>query len=121
MILLYDWIHKHWAGSVVLMAACRMLLALTIGSLPAHLYRTAFIAWVIGLFLYIIGVSVLARREYQPGGRAEKLGRLVGRLLAFIPLVDAIALVAVGAWWPAVACAAAVPLGRWAQRRAAST
>jgi len=120
-ILLYDWIHKHWAGSVVLMAGCRMLLALTIASLPGHLYRTAFMAWMIALFLYIIGVSVLARREYQPGGRAEKLGRLVGRLLAFIPLVDAIALVAVGAWWPAVACAAAVPLGRWAQRRAAST
>src|SRR5688572_24522777 len=33
-IVLYDWIHKHWAGSVVLMAACRMLLALTIASLP---------------------------------------------------------------------------------------
>lgn len=120
-IVLYDWIHKRWAGSVVLMAGCRVLLALTIASLPGHDYRTAFIAWVVALFIYIIGVSILARLEYQPGGRAEKLGRQVGRLLAFIPLVDAIALMVVGAWWPAAACAAAVPLGRWAQRRAAST
>jgi 4-hydroxybenzoate polyprenyltransferase len=120
-IVLYDWIHKHWAGSVVLMAGCRTLLALTIASLPGHEFRTAFMVWVAALFVYIITVSILARREYQPGGRAEKLGRLVGRLLAFIPLVDAIALVAVGAWWPAVVCAAAVPLGRWAQRQAAST
>ena len=121
MIVLYDWIHKHWSGSVLLMAGCRVLLALTIASLPGHEYRTAFLAWIAGLFVYIVTVSVLARREYQPGGRGEKLGQLVGRLLAFIPLVDAIALVAVGAWWPAVACAAAVPLGRWAQRQAAST
>ena len=120
-IVLYDWIHKHSAGSVILMAGCRALLALTLASLPGHEFRTAFLVWVTALFVYIITVSVLARREYQPGGRAEKLGRLVGRLLAFIPLVDAIALGAVGAWWPAVACAAAVPLGRWAQRQAAST
>jgi hypothetical protein len=46
---------------------------------------------------------------------------MVGRLLAFIPLVDALALAIAKAWWPALICAAAVPLGRWAQRRAAST
>lgn len=120
-IVLYDWIHKHWSGSIVLMAGCRVLLALTIASLPGHEYRTAFLAWIAVLFIYIVALSWLARREYTAGGRAEKLGRQVGRLLAFIPLVDAIALMVVGAWWPAVACAAAVPLGRWAQRRAAST
>jgi len=120
-IVVYDWIHKHWAGSIILMAGCRVLLALTIASLPGHEHRTAFLSWVAGLFVYIVGLSWLARREYQPGAPAAKLGRLVGRLLAFIPLVDAIALLMVGAWWPAVACAAAVPLGRWAQRQAAST
>jgi 4-hydroxybenzoate polyprenyltransferase len=120
-ILLYDWIHKHWSGSIVLMAGCRVLLALTLASLPEHAFTKPFIVWIAALFFYIIGVSWLARREYQPGAPAAKLGRMVGRLLAFIPLVDAIALMAVGAWWPAVACAAAVPLGRWAQRQAAST
>lgn len=120
-IVLYDWVHKHWSGSVVLMAGCRVLLALTIASLPEHAFRPALLAWIAGLFLYIVGLSVLARREYRPGAPAAKLGKLVGRLLAFIPLVDAIALLMVGAWWPALACAAAVPLGRWAQRQAAST
>ena len=35
-ILIYDWFHKRWTGSVVLMAGCRVLLALTVASLPGH-------------------------------------------------------------------------------------
>jgi hypothetical protein len=40
--------------------------------------------------------------------------------LAGIPFIDAAALVVVGASGPALACALAVPLGRWAQRLAAA-
>ena len=120
-ILLYDWVHKHWSGSVILMAGCRVLLALAIASMPGYAFRPALLGWLAALFVYIVGLSWLARREYRPGAAAAKLGPMVGRLLAFIPLVDAIALLFVGAWWPAAACAAAVPLGRWAQRQAAST
>ena len=120
-ILVYDWIHKRWIGSVVLMAGCRVLLAFTIASLPAHQAAAAFLWWVAALFVYIVTLSLIARWEYQPGAPAAKLGRAVGRLLAFIPLIDAIALLLVGAWIPALACAAAVPLGRWAQRLAAAT
>jgi len=29
-IVLYDWLHKRWAGSVLLMAGCRVLLAITL-------------------------------------------------------------------------------------------
>ena len=137
-ILLYDWIHKRWIGSVVLMAGCRVLLAITLASLPQNAFTTPFLAWVAALFLYIVVLSLIARWEYkiapasgrpstdgrQDAGataRAAKLGRAVGGLLAFIPLIDAVALLLVGAWIPAMACAAAVPLGRWAQRLAAST
>lgn len=137
-ILLYDWIHKRWIGSVALMAGCRVLLALAIASLPGQLPSTAFEGWVGVLFVYIVTLSLIARWEYRvaetatvpvaagvgPGAetnRAAKIGRSVGRLLAFIPLIDAVALLLVGAWIPAMACAAAVPLGRWAQRLAAST
>jgi 4-hydroxybenzoate polyprenyltransferase len=120
-ILAYDWIHKRWVGSVVLMAGCRVLLACTLASLPARAMTPAFLAWVGGLFVYIVVLSLIARWEYQPGAPAAKIGRSVGRLLAFIPLVDAVALACVGAWIPAMACAAAVPFGRWAQRLAAST
>jgi 4-hydroxybenzoate polyprenyltransferase len=120
-ILAYDWIHKRWVGSVILMAGCRALLALTIASLPHHAASGPFLWWVGGLFGYIVVLSLIARWEYKPGAPAAKLGRMVGGLLAFIPLVDALALLLVGAWIPAMVCAAAVPLGRWAQRLAAST
>lgn len=120
-ILLYDWVHKRWIGSVVLMAGCRALLALTLASMPGHAFTPAFLAWVGALFAYIVVISLLARWEYRPGAPAARLGRAVGRLLAFIPLVDALALLVVGAWVPALACAAAIPAGRWAQRLAAST
>lgn len=120
-ILAYDWIHKRWIGSVVLMAGCRVLLAFAIASLPGHAVTGAFLWWVGALFVYIVTLSLIARWEYKPGAPAAKLGRAVGRLLAFIPLIDAIALLLAGAWIPAMACAVAVPLGRLAQRLAAST
>ena len=120
-ILTYDFIHKRWIGSVVLMAGCRVLLAVTLASLPERAFTPAFLGWVTALFVYIVVLSLIARWEYAPGAPAPKFGRAVGRLLAFIPLIDAIALLLVGAWIPAMACAAAVPLGRWAQRLAAST
>jgi 4-hydroxybenzoate polyprenyltransferase len=120
-ILIYDWIHKRWAGSVVLMAGCRVLLAVSLASVPGHAFTTPFLAWIGALFIYIVVLSVIARREYRPGAPAGKLGRIVRQLLAFIPLVDALALLALGAWAPALACAAAIPLGRLAQRLAASS
>lgn len=120
-ILAYDWIHKKWIGSVVLMAGCRLLLACTLATLPGQGTTTLFLGWLGGLFVYIVGLSLIARWEYQPGAPAAKIGRSVGRLLAFMPLIDAIALLLAGAWIPALACALAIPFGRWAQRLAAST
>lgn len=126
-ILAYDWIHKRWAGSVFLMAGCRALLAVTLASLPGQSPGNAFWAWVGALFLYIVTLSLLARRENRLAQKpsvttgARKRGPSIGRLLAFIPLIDATALLLTGAWIPALVCAAAVPLGRWAQRLAAST
>lgn len=135
-ILAYDWIHKRWAGSVFLMAGCRALLAITLASLPGQGPGAAFWTWVAALFIYIVSLSLLARRENQlaqqlsssaltgPGGAsrpAVKRGPSIRRLLAFIPLIDAAALLLTGAWIPALVCATAVPLGRWAQRLAAST
>ncbi|MES2695694.1 MAG: UbiA family prenyltransferase [Verrucomicrobiota bacterium] len=121
-ILVYDWLHKRWIGSVVLMAGCRVFLALAVASIVSpKLLTTPFLGWVSALFIYIVALSLIARWEYKPGAPAAKIGRSVGRLLAFIPLIDAIALLLVGAWLPALACALAVPLGRLAQRLAAST
>lgn len=122
-ILLYDWIHKRWIGSVVLMAGCRVLLACTLASLPGHGWSPVFLGWVGVLFAYIVTLSLIARWEYKSkdAARAASLGRAVGRLLAFIPLIDAIAVLLIGAWLPALVCALTIPLGRWAQRLAAAT
>jgi 4-hydroxybenzoate polyprenyltransferase len=120
-ILAYDWLHKKWIGSVVLMAGCRALLACALATAPGHGFSNAFLGWIAVLFLYIVTLSLIARWEYQPGAAAAKIGRSVGRLLAFIPLIDAVALLLVGAWIPAIACALAIPLGRFAQRLAAAT
>jgi 4-hydroxybenzoate polyprenyltransferase len=120
-IVSYDWLHKRWAGSVILMAGCRAFLGLTVASIVAEPLPAAVLVWVSALSAYIIGVSLLARAEYRAGSSAAALGRWVGRLLAFMPLVDAAALAAVGAWPASLACAAAIPLGRAAQRVAAST
>lgn len=122
VIIAYDWLHKRWTGSVWLMGGCRMMLAAAVASLPGHaMAAPAFLAWIAALFLYVAGLSMLARREYRPGAPAERIGRQVGQLLALIPLLDALALLAVGAWAPMAASAAAYPLGRLAQRLAAST
>ena len=115
-----------WAGALVavivlLMAGCRAFLGLTVASLPGHGFTPALLTWVSLLSAYIVTVTLLARAEYKPGAPAARLGRWVGRLLACIPLVDATVLLAVGAWPMALACAAAIPLGRFAQRLAAST
>ena len=120
VILAYDWTHKRWTGSVVLMAGCRVLLGLTVASMPGHGTTPALWAWLAALFVYIAGLSLLARREYVPGAPAARIGRSVGRLLAFIPLVDAAALAIAGAGVPALACALMIPLARWAHRRVAA-
>ncbi len=120
-ILLYDWLHKRWTGSVLLMAGCRVMLGLTLATLPGHTITRAVIIWVSALCVYIVVLSLLARREYHPGAPAEKLGKIVRKMLAFIPFIDAATLLALGAWLPALCCAFAVPLGKWAQKKAASS
>jgi 4-hydroxybenzoate polyprenyltransferase len=120
-ILLYDWLHKRWAGSVILMAGCRVMLAVALATLPGHTFTPPFLAWIAVLFVYIVVLSLIARREYVPGAPAEKLAKQVRKLLAFIPFVDALALLAITAWLPAACCVASVPLGKWAQRKAASS
>ena len=122
VILAYDWLHKRWAGSVVLMAGCRSMLGISMATLPGHQAGTWFWAWTAAVFAYIVVLSVLARMEYKQGsGEAARTGRKIGRLLAFIPLIDAVVLALAGVWLGAVVCVVAIPVGRFAQRLAAST
>ncbi|HLP06751.1 MAG TPA: hypothetical protein VK178_01195, partial [Opitutaceae bacterium] len=116
LVALYNWLHKRWAGAVALIAGCRAALALTVATLSGHTPTPAVLGWVTALWLYIVALSVFARREYRPGAAAARLTHAVRWLLAGIPLVDATALLALGAWPWALVCAAMIPLGRGAQR-----
>jgi 4-hydroxybenzoate polyprenyltransferase len=120
-ILAYDWLHKRWAGSVLLMAGCRLALGVALATLPGRDPGGLFWGWAAAVYVYIVFISVLARREYRGDGEAARTGRAIGRLLAFIPLLDALALALAGEWLAAAACLAAIPLGQAAQRLAAST
>ncbi|MFT3829913.1 MAG: UbiA family prenyltransferase [Opitutaceae bacterium] len=116
LVALYNWSHKRWPGAVALIAGCRAALALTVATLPGHAPTPALLCWIAALWIYIVALSVLARREYTSGAAAARLAGIVRWLLAGIPLVDATALLALGAWPWALACAAMIPLGRGAQR-----
>jgi len=91
LIVVYDAWHKGNPWSVVVMGACRAALyttaALTAGSLTRAVVVGAVLVW-----LYIVALSLVARREH--GNPA--LPRLVGRLIAGICLVDAALILAQG-------------------------
>jgi len=60
-ILFYDLFHKPWAGSVLIMGACRMLLyvvAASANSLTADVWL-----WGVLLGVYIVALSLVAREE----------------------------------------------------------
>ena len=63
IIVLYDWVHKHTAFGVPLMAACRTGVYLTVGA-ATTLGVTPSI-WGGGglIFFYVLGITALARTE----------------------------------------------------------
>jgi 4-hydroxybenzoate polyprenyltransferase len=95
-IVAYDVYHKPWAGSVIVMGACRTLLYLAAGSafgsdvLAPHLRHdaTALLVQVgpegVLLGLYIIGLTLLARSEAKGNS-----GPIVRRLLILLLLTPA--------------------------------
>jgi len=81
-ILLYDWLHKRWLGSVLLMAACRALLILAAAScITQHAYPWQVWLHAIVIFGYIMGLTFTARGE----SRSEPM-RSWPLALLFLPL-----------------------------------
>ncbi len=114
-ILLYDWLHKKSPWAVLLMGWCRFQWVLTaaaatgVAALPA-----ALLVYASALFLYVVGLSLVARRESRKpsGDRPEILEVDPARWLPLLP-------VALAAWlWSgkasvALAAAAVVPFIAW--------
>jgi 4-hydroxybenzoate polyprenyltransferase len=124
-VLLYDFYHKPWSGSVLVMAACRVLLYLAAAS---PLAEDAAKAWqgpalVPGLLLgaYITGLSLAARQESRSAGQIAATG-VAGRvpaLLLMAPVFSALAEAGMMARVCPVPIAAGLVWWLWRARRLA--
>ena len=110
-ILAYDFRHKESPWSVVVMGACRAMLILSAAAVAGGALHWKSLTAAAVVWLYIISLSLLARRETRPGGGILKalrpnwsVGRWVGEMLAAIPLLDAALLFALGTGTAGVAC-----------------
>jgi 4-hydroxybenzoate polyprenyltransferase len=114
LIVLYDVSHKGNPFAVVIMAFCRVavyvLAALAVA--PASLPR-AFYFGAGALFLYLIFLSTLARKETLH----PRLPKMIGSLVAGIALLDAAILLLMGQGLAGIAAVGAFFLTRAAQRR----
>lgn len=87
-ILAYDLYHKPWAGSVIIMGACRTLLYLAAASAIATNENVSGLGFVIGA--YIIGLTLVARMESKRS--KSKLGAVwFSKALLWAPGIAAVA------------------------------
>lgn len=92
-IMFYDLYHKPWAGAVLVMGACRMLLYLTAAS--AITSETGMVMpRALALGCYIVGITLAARLEHKEGKLAVPAWILAFGLLG-APLI-AVALITHG-------------------------
>lgn len=87
-VLLYNWIHKKWSGSVLIMGACRAfvyLLAWDAARADMRLDPTSPLVFLIsgGILLYISGLTLAARSEHQ--ATEGKPPSWLSRLLLLLP------------------------------------
>ena len=69
-IVLYNLFHKKWAGSVIIMGACRLLLYVMAASAVVPFQAAGpmlVLPYAVALGCYIVGISVAARLESKKG------------------------------------------------------
>jgi hypothetical protein len=84
-VVIYDYLHKKWAGGFILMGGCRLFLwlaAATTGGLNDLAPQTWI--WGLALFVYVMGISLFARGESQ---KQEAPARLAILFLFSSPLL----------------------------------
>ena len=88
-LVLYNWIHKRWAGSVLIMGLCRALVYLGAGSAVAAHTSSLEIPRILfliagGVVLYIAGLTLAARSEHLATAKGPGL---LPRLLLMLPVL----------------------------------
>ncbi|MEM7383755.1 MAG: UbiA family prenyltransferase [Verrucomicrobiota bacterium] len=66
-ILIYDWLHKRWVGSVFVMGACRVFLVFMAASSVVRSLPPAVLIHAGVLGAYIVGITFTARSESREG------------------------------------------------------
>jgi 4-hydroxybenzoate polyprenyltransferase len=117
LILLYDVSHKDNRFAPAVMGLCRVAGYGVAASAAGPTFAPPVVVGAGLLFLYLVALTVVARRETTN----PRLPRLVGRLIAGISLVDGVQLLVAGHPWAALACALAFPLTIRLQKRVAGT
>lgn len=85
-ILVYDWWHKRSVWAVVPMGLCRVFLGWAAASMTGRWWPVDVLAatWLVGLFCYIVGLTLVARREATGGAISW-----AGLSLVLVPLLGA--------------------------------
>lgn len=99
-ISVYNITHKRWVFSPLFMGGCRALLLYLAATVAGGENHVFLYPAMIVLFLYVSGVTWWAREEHKYPERIP----VVGRLLSWMPLLDAAWLLAAGMSIPAVFC-----------------
>lgn len=92
-ILFYDLYHKPWAGSVVVMGACRTLLYFmaasavpVVAGMPAWQTNGNVITCALALGAYVVGITLAARLEHRvQGGELPVASSLAAFVLLYLP------------------------------------
>jgi 4-hydroxybenzoate polyprenyltransferase len=125
-IVAYNRLHSGNPASVWLMACCRVL-AVVIPALFAAPWPVDVLWWVyiagpaLTIGLYTLAISIVARREVDPGRGGFGGPKTIMNMIAAMPLLDAAWLVGMGLWPASLVCVACAMLTKLGHRRIAGS
>jgi len=123
-IVMYNLIHQRSARAVLLMGICRSLIVLTAASVrQPPVMDLTWLAYVGGpaatLLAYTVLISIVARREMETKRFAGP--KTIMNMIAGMPLLDALWLIAMGLWPASLFCVACAGMTKLAHRKVAGS
>lgn len=129
LVAQYNDVHQRYPSAVWLMAACRSLVVLVSATLALGPESVVMHAetrlWIllpaVLILLYTLAISIVARREVDPECGGFGGPKTVMNMIAAMPLLDAVWLVAMGLWPASLVCVACAGLTKLGHRRIAGS